>query len=328
MNNLKEFPLLTIGVLSWNRLHYLRATLESARRCIKYPNIQWIVIDNCSTEAGLVDYLKSLSWVDTLVFMESDHITAMNEIVNHAKGEVILMWPDDMQFIVEGDWMVDCVEILMRHPWLGSMGLNSLRSSTLYSIWGKKFPSLKDIRIIWSEIKRFGFRYRFQKRLESSGGFPVLTYGWKEDGIVGSGIPTLTRADVWKILGPWKAKSDKNINDSSQGGETEMLERWQSSRIPWQRSLTILPVSADILTDPAGTKAKVRGNKRYGMYLPPQQDYYYQICDQDEVKDNLKRLMPVSFEEFVKPIGFQLPVDKNGSLLKTGINTTISNPLD
>lgn len=325
INNL---PLLTIGVLSWNRLHYLRATLESARRCIKYPNIQWIVVDNCSTEIGLTDYLKGLPWVDDLVFMKSDHITAMNEIILRARGEVVLIWPDDMQFIVEGDWMIDCVEILMKNPSLGSMSISGLRRLTLKEIWGKKLLTLKDIRIIWNEIKRFGLNFRFQKRIESSRGFPVLTYGWKEDGIVGSGIPTLSRIDVWKTLGPWKSKPDSNINDSSQGGETEMLERWLRSRIPWQRSLTILPLSADILTDPAGTKAKVRGNKRYGVYAPPKQDYYYQIYRQDEKEDVLKRDIPVHFEDFVKPVGFKLPLDENGDLLKTGINLTIFTQID
>ena len=323
-----NMPLLTIGVLSWNRLHYLRATLESARCCINYPNIQWIVIDNCSTEAGLVDYLKNLSWLDDLVFMKSSHVEAMNEIIDRAKGEVVLIWPDDMQFIVEGDWMIDCVEVLMQHSWLGSMGLNCLRRSTLHSIWGRKFLSLADLKMIWTEVKRFGLNYRFQKKITSSRGFPVLTYGWKEDGIVGSGIPTLTRKDVWKTLGPWKAKVDENINDSSQGGETEMLERWQQSKLPWQRSIAILPVSADILTDPTGTKAKVRGDRRYGMYLPPQQDYYYQIYSQNEAETIFNLSTPIAFEEFVKPIGFQLPLDENGGLLKTGINTMISNSLD
>jgi hypothetical protein len=39
-------PRVTFGLLSWNRLHYLRATLESARRCLQYPNLEWIVVDN------------------------------------------------------------------------------------------------------------------------------------------------------------------------------------------------------------------------------------------------------------------------------------------
>jgi SAM-dependent methyltransferase len=131
-------PIVTIGVLSWNRLHYLRATLESAHRCINYPNIQWIVLDNYSTEPGLAEYLKSLQWVDELLFVNSSHVSAMNEIISRAKGDVVLLWPDDMQFVLEGDWMKDCVELLMTNHWIGSMSLNFQRRQTIQRVWGKR----------------------------------------------------------------------------------------------------------------------------------------------------------------------------------------------
>lgn len=324
MTDLNDLPLLTIGVLSWNRLHYLRATLESAHRCIKYPKIQWIVVDNCSTEPGLADYLRGLSWVDDLIFLESDHVTAMNEIVSRARGEVLLIWPDDMQFIVEGDWMIDCVEILMRHKSLGSMGLNCQRRLTIQRNWGKRKFAHDRVKAVWSEIKKFGVRFRFQRKLISARGFPVLTYGWLTEGIVGSGIPSLARTEVWKTMGPWKAKKgENNLVDSSGGGETEMLERWHKMKIPWQRAMPVLPVSADILTDPTGTKAKVRGKDRFGVYVPPQGNYYYQIRSQAECEDRLKHLLPAPFEEFVIPLGFNLPLDEEGNLLKASLNTAI-----
>jgi len=328
MNNSNKFPLLTIGILSWNRLHYLRATLESAYRCIKYPKIQWIVVDNCSTEPGLVDYLKSLSWINELVFLKSDHVTAMNEIVSRARGDVLLMWPDDMQFIVEGDWMIDCVEILMENSWIGSMGLNCQRRLTVQRNWGR--GSWRKLSEIKNEIKLFGPRFRFQRKLSSSRGFPVYTYGWKEQGIIGSGIPSLTRVDVWKTLGPWKTKKDfQNLIDSSKGGETDMLERWEYAKIPWQRVLPVLPVSADILNDSIGTKAKVRGSNRYGVYTPPPNgEFYYRIYSQEEVTNRMNNSLPVPFEDFVESIGFELPMDGHGNLLKGSINLSIKSPID
>src|SRR5207237_240864 len=42
----------TIGVVSYNRLHYLRALMESARECVRYPDVQWIVVDGNSVEPG------------------------------------------------------------------------------------------------------------------------------------------------------------------------------------------------------------------------------------------------------------------------------------
>ena len=328
MINVQDLPLLTLGVLSWNRLHYLRATLESAHRCIKYPNIQWIVVDNCSTEPGLAEYLKGLTWVNELVFLKSDHVSAMNEIVFRTRGDVLLIWPDDMQFIVEGDWMIDCVEILMENDWIGSMGLNCQRRLTIQKKWGR--GSWRELKGIKKELKLFKQRFRFQRRLISSRGFPAYTYGWKEDGIIGSGIPSLTRTNVWKKLGPWKTKNDaiQNLVDSSGGGETEMLERWLRVKIPWQRALPLLPVSADIINDSTGTKAKVRGEHRYGVYTPPPDgEYYYHIYKQEEIAEKLNQTLPISFEDFVEPLGFTLPLDEQGNLLKNNINLSAKSPI-
>ena len=108
-----------------------------------------------------------------------------------------------------------------------------------------------------------------------------------------------------------------------------MLERWRHSKHPWQRALPILPVCADILTDPTGTKAKVRGDIRYGVYVePPNGEFYYQILQQENLTAQIESSLPIAFEDFVKPIGFELPLDKDGNLLKTGINLSVKSPLD
>lgn len=322
---MNDLPLLTIGILSWNRLNYLRATLESAKLCIQYPNIQWIVLDNCSTEPGLADYLKSLNWIDELIFMRSSHVAAMNEIVARAKGEVLLLWPEDMQFVVQGNWMQDCIEILINNSFIGCLSLNFHRRQTIDRIWGSQRFSRSGIRNIWKDLKRYGAGFRFQKKIVSSRGYPVRTCGWQEDGIIGAGITSLARLETWKMLGAWKLNpTGNNIIDSSGGGESEMLERWLKMRVPQQRALPILPVSADIINDNIGTKAKVRGNKRYGVYTPPSQgDFYYKICEQNDVASLQERNLPLSFEEFVVPLGFDLPLDSKGNLLKSSFNDTV-----
>jgi hypothetical protein len=317
-----NLPLLTIGVLSWNRLHYLRATLESARRCIQYPNLQWIVVDNVSEEPGLADYLKSCDWIDELIFLRSDHVTAMNEIIARARGEAVLLWPDDMQFIVAGDWMTDCLEILRQNEWIGSVGLNCLRRTTLEKTFNA--PVWRQIRPVLTEFKWFGTKFRVPSQVSSTRGFTLRTFGWNEDGIVQSGIPSLTRTSVWKALGPWKAPGATSLNDSSGGGELEMLARWRNSGLPLQRAITVLPVAADILTDPLGTKAKVRKNVRYGLYAPPPEGtFYYEILPQPKAEAQLHGSLPLAFEEFVQPLGFNLPLDGQGNLLKTGLNPEI-----
>jgi glycosyltransferase involved in cell wall biosynthesis len=306
-------------------LNYLRATLESARRCIQYPKIQWIVLDNCSTEPGLAEYLKSLTWIDDLIFMRSSHVAAMNEIVARAKGEILLLWPEDVQFVVQGDWMRDCIEILLKDPSIGGLSLNFHRRQTIDRIWGKQRFNKGGVWKMWKDLKRYGTKFRLQKKIVSSNGYPVRTCGWQEDGIIGAGITSLSRLETWKTLGPWKLNpANNNIIDSSGGGETEMLERWIKTRTPLQRALPVLPVSADIVNDNLGAKAKVRGNKRYGVYTPPSHgDFYYKICEQKDVADLQGRELPVSFEEFVIPLGFDLPLDSKGNLLKSSFNDTV-----
>ena len=319
--NLSKLPLLTADILSWNRLKYLRATLESAKRCIQYPNLEWIVIDNLSTEEGLREYLESLDWVDQLIFLKSSHIEAMNEIIARAKGELLLLWPEDIQFIVEGDWMLDCAEILISYPWIGSVVLVPLRNITVKKIWSlQRFLRWQEFA---HDFKKYGFSFRRQRILTSSRGFNFRSYGWVSDGIAGAGIVSLSRTQMWKKLGPWRISNHTDFFDSSLGGETDMLFRYRKSKIVLQRVQSVLPVAADIIDDNIGTKAKIRANIRYGIYMtPPEGTFYYRIYKQNDVWQLSQRKIPISFEEFVKPIGYKLPLDNRGNLLKAGINET------
>jgi hypothetical protein len=320
-----SLPLVTIGILSWNRLHYLRATVESARRCIQYPNLEWIISDNTSVEPGLRDHIQSLDWVQHKWFGQQSHAEAMNEIVQKANGQFLILWPEDVQFTVEGDWLTDLVELLTRYPWLGSLGLNYMRRTTYQRLftwhaWLDWHPVARDLRYL-------GPRFRFQRRLRSSRGVALRTFGWLWPGVVGSGIPSLARTDTWRRLGPWRTtkKAADTLIDSSLGAEDDMVLRVYRSGQPWQQAIPIVPVAADIITDPLGTKAKVRRGKRYGVYLPPPEGtFYYRIFPQARFAADQTRRLPLAFEDCVEPLGFTLPYDTQGNLLKAKeINTSV-----
>ena len=56
-----ENPLVTVGVVNCNRLHYLRSCLESFLECTQdYENKEIVVVDNASTEEGTEEYLTDL----------------------------------------------------------------------------------------------------------------------------------------------------------------------------------------------------------------------------------------------------------------------------
>jgi glycosyltransferase involved in cell wall biosynthesis len=310
-------PMVTFVVISWNRFHYLKATLESAKYCLVYDNIEWIVIDNESKETGLKEFIDNLHWVDVKIFKKQTHADAMNQAVDIAKGDFIIIWPEDVQFIARGNWLEDTVKILSENRNIGTVGLDFLRRKT----YVKKFSWRKwfNIRLVLHELITFKFRFRFQKRI-SYGNVELRTLGHLASGVVGSGIPSLARIEVWKTMGRWNTtekRSKDNIIDSSLGAETYMTKQFYSNKIPWQHALLSTPVAADIVTDPIGTKGKVRDGKRFGKYFSPVTGAnYYEYLDYMELikKDSVR--YPLPFEENVSPIGFDLPFDNNGNLLK------------
>lgn len=316
---MSALPKITVAFLSWNRLHYFRAAVESARRCIRYPEIEWIVSDNESREPGLREYIDGLGWIPNKWFREQTHAAAMNEIVARATGKYLVLWPDDVQFVVEGDWMQRLVETLESNPRIGSVGLNFLRRKTYRRLLGPPRPD--ELVAIAAEAARRKLAFRVPRRI--GGTLGLATCGWRLPGVIASGIPSLTPLACWKALGPWKTRdaTQSNIVDSSLGAEDDMIERFQNSGFNWQQALMMCPVAADIINDDTGCKAKIRHGKRHGIYTSPADGtLYYEIhCKPPAGRAGY----PPSFEESVRPIGFSLPLDKEGNLLKASLNSTV-----
>ena len=321
-----EYPLVSIAIISFNRLHYLKATLESAKECIQYPNIEWIVSDNSSKEPGLREYLEGLDWVQVKIFGNQSHADAMNEIVALAKGEYLFIWPEDVQFVVKGDWLKDVVELLDKNRDIGSIGINFLRRATYKKL--TTFRKWLQFKLVLAELFYFKAKFRVSRKLVSSSGFKAFTLGFVWPGVCGSGIPSVARTQVWKDLGPWKSTktvNTANIIDSSLGSEEDMVKRFYKRGIPLQQACLNISVAADIVNDDIGAKAKVRKGYRYGNYTPPSGDFYYELIEQKNIQ--LKDNNPVCFEDFIKPVGFKLPFDEMGNLMKAPINMTTKTKL-
>ncbi len=303
-------PLVTIGIVSCNRLHYLRAMIESARECIEYDNIEWIIVDNASIEPGLREYIESLDFVKHKIFRSerspsTEHIKAMNLIVEMSSADYLMILPEDVQFIVKGRWMNDFIEVLSENRHLGNICINAQRRVTLDRFFGPE--------------RRFFFftRPRNNNIYYTRSGMEFFGYGDSKPGVLGAGILSFSRTEVWRKLGGWESTGGQTVADSSGGGETDMLRRLESSGLKLERSLPRIPVAVEIITDNAGSKARIRGNRRYGAYWsPPFGQYYYRIWTEIEA-GRFRAFIPApGFEDMAEPVGFELPFDGKGNLLK------------
>ena len=81
-----SLPLVTVGVVSYNRLHYLRALIASARRCIDYPALQWILVDGASVEPGLREYLE----IDDDLLARWQAVSAVGRMAEGVAREALL----------------------------------------------------------------------------------------------------------------------------------------------------------------------------------------------------------------------------------------------
>lgn len=322
MNAMEKWPTVTLGFVSCERLNYLKATLESARECIDYPNLEWIVEDDDSVEPGLQEYVRGCDWIQHKIFQRCTHAEAMNRMVAMATGEFILIWPEDVQFITRGSWLKDLVEILRDNPDIGGVCLDAQRLCTLERIfrpgWTERLSRLR------ADVRRFGWRgIRKRRKIVAADGFTLWTYGAVGDGVVGTGIPSLMRTSIWRELGPWRAvKLDAQIKDSSLGAEDDMIDRVRKKGLRLQLAITQIPLAADIINDAVGCKAKFRKGIRHGTYAAPPGGgaYYYAIRSFEERLKTARPERPLSFSECVEPLGFEIPKDANGDRLKASFN--------
>jgi glycosyltransferase involved in cell wall biosynthesis len=311
-----DAELVTIGVVSYNRLEYLRVMLDSARACIQYPNLQWIVVDGGSIEPGLREYLESLDFADELRVDACTHAEAMNTIVELAVGDYILLLPEDVQFVRRGPWLADLVELVRDRRRIGHVTFDVQRKKTIERAFLQAYVRTR------GRTLRIPFMRRPYRRYRTSSGAEFLGYGKTRDGVNGAGIMSFCRTEIWRTLGQWRAvEAPRLSNDSGLGAEDDMLRRYRESGLRLEAVMMRFPAAADIVTDPRGTKAKIRGgNRRYGRYAPPPSGrFYYRIWETDDLVRFCDADPAPGFEDYVEPIGFPLPLDDAGGLLKTSV---------
>lgn len=294
-------PLVTVGFVNCNRLHYLQSCLESLVHCTAdYPEKELIVVDNASVEPGTTEYLDHLTGRGVRVFRtqsrdpNNEFAKGLNTIVRESRGEYVMLLQSDMQFVVRGKWMERYINFLSRYvPFIGCIALDAQRKVTVES---HSYAPTSD---------------------------PLFLIDRNRPSFAGAGDAVFSR-EILSQVGPW---SEKNLeHEGTHDSETDILHRVKMLHPDLVSIVPTVPPSVMIYTDPRGTNARVRGNRRYGQYWPPKQEWkYYGVWDFDRLAEPPPS-RPLSIEVMADPIGWRAPVDVQGNWLKNPIRPETAKP--
>ena len=118
MSELKEWPLVTYVVLSYNHARFVRQAIESIL-AQRYPAIELIVVDDGSTD-GSVEILRDLSFRKGFRLVEKENggvVSSVNLGVSLASGQFIV--PHASDDVSHPDRTSVQVEMLMQFPDVG-----------------------------------------------------------------------------------------------------------------------------------------------------------------------------------------------------------------
>lgn len=310
-------PVLTIGIVSCNRLFYLRALVESMRLCLPLDRIECHRRRQRVDRAGAARVRRERRFpgrtgISRRAFARHrSRGEALNTIIERARAPYVLLLTDDVQFIVKGDeWLNGVLELAADHKQLGSIMPIALRRVTIR-------------RYFDSSLRARLFPRTVPARLRTRDGrVTAICFDRKELGVTHSALG-ITAVDTWRRLGPFKTSgASQSLQDAGAGAEDDVVRRYERAGLRLRKALLEVPAIAEIITDPKGTQARVRGNRRYGRYFaPPQGPFYYRVWSEPEAAVLPHGGSAIAFEDIVQPLGFDLPYDDRGNRLRSSIDS-------
>jgi hypothetical protein len=287
----------TIAITSFNRFKYTKAllkSLESLSRELFY----FIVVDNCSLEPGLQDFIleKEASGEIQKAFVRNpeernwtnDEYIAKNLIIENSPTESILFLQDDLCFIGNEKSLITTVDDFVQLPGL-CLEMNGVRRVTL------------------------GHRF-FSKRVIN--GPSGLKYWVNDDNHFQT--MGLFKKQIFNIFGPYPTdwpQTQEFWGRSEDWYDQSIKARWPNMQI---NLACHVPMFVPVWNDIRGGYAFIRGDRRYGQYTEPphKSGLYYQALNEEEYTQLQSRDFPLSFPETAKPLGWNFARDEFGDQKK------------
>jgi len=118
------FPLVSIGIVTYNHLELTQLCYESVRRFTAYPNYEIVFVDNASTD-GTREWLEEMAAAegDVRALLNEENrgfAAANNQAFAEASGEIFCLLNNDT--VVTPGWLWEMVHVLRRNPGVGLVG--------------------------------------------------------------------------------------------------------------------------------------------------------------------------------------------------------------
>lgn len=122
---MKDFPLVYIIIVNWNRRKLLKECLHSIKLYTRYPNFGVVVVDNGSTDGSLEFVRRNYPWMDIIQNRVNMGFAKANnqgiKLALERGADYVFLLNNDTK-VIDGDWLTKLIEVFEADPSIGIMG--------------------------------------------------------------------------------------------------------------------------------------------------------------------------------------------------------------
>ncbi len=287
----------TIAITSFNRFKYTKALLKSLE-CLSRDLFYFIVVDNCSVEPGLQEFIiekESAGEIHKAIIRKpedrnwiNDEYIAKNLIIENSPTDSILFLQDDLCFVGNENSLINIVNDFKELPGL-CLEMNGVRKYTVNSRFASK-------RLVTGKS---GFKY------------------WANDD---NHFQTmgLFKKQAFNAFGPYPVNwpNEKQYWGRSEDWYDQTIKsNWKNMQI---NIACHVPMFLPVWNDIRGGYAFIREDRRYGQYSEPphKSGLYYQHIDEKDYLDLQSGDSPLSFIDIAKPLSWNYAKNEIGDQKK------------
>lgn len=142
----EHWPLISVVIVTYNRVHLLRETVQLFRECCTYPNYEIVIADNWSEP----EQRRQMLELGADFYVISGRNRSLggnnNQAIRQARGEYIFYLQNDLACTHRGDWMQDALWVLENNE---DVGLVMVRGNDyIPNFETRRLPDGREFRVL------------------------------------------------------------------------------------------------------------------------------------------------------------------------------------